>query len=281
MIFRKFLSLVFGLLAIVWWIGPAMAETLPNDTESPVVRQNPFTLTPSPYTAEYIFRKAGVAVAYLTIDLSYDGKYWIYYSQARPYGVGSWFTKDTPEEVSRFRLIDGQLIPLSHRYKQTGSRDAKKSFSVVFINDGQSGSSTAQVRKAAGTKAYDLPTGIMDRQSVFIALMLHLQQKNPQTEYMVFDEDEIKNYRVELLGGETITTSLGQQTTTKVEHTAKNKTTRTWFAEDFSYVPVKVEQYKKGKLDFAMEINALKLPETSPQSTMQPVTQDNKLTSVD
>lgn len=232
-----------------------MTEVLSQS--SPVVNtasQHTFEKQPVPYTAEYIFKKKGVSVAYITIELKQDGRYWIYHTQAKPYGVGAWFTDITAQEISRFYFDNNELVPLSHRYEQTGKRRDDKSFAVIFADAAR----TAQVRKADGEVEYALPDGIYDRQSVLAAMMLHLQQGNPQPAYAVFDEDEIKDYVVDLEGEETLKTVLGQQITLKAGRTAKNKTTLTWFAKQLQFVPVKVEQYKKGNLDFVLEINALK-----------------------
>jgi hypothetical protein len=72
------------------------------------------------------------------------------------------------------------------------------------------------------------------------------QGKKGELNYSIADGGKLKDYKILIIGEETIETELGEFTTTKVVRTRGTRTTTMWCAKKLGYLPVRITQKKEG-----------------------------------
>jgi hypothetical protein len=79
----------------------------------------------------------------------------------------------------------------------------------------------------------------------------------------MISDDEIKRYTYTRLGSERRRTPAGEFATVLYESTrpGSERLSRFWHAPDLGYIPVRVEQRRKGKLETIMELTAVQREE--------------------
>lgn len=101
----------------------------------------------------------------------------------------------------------------------------------------------------------DISEGVQDKITQTLSLRQALKSGSTQLNYLVAEEDKIKNYHFTILGEERLKTKLGVLQTIKVEHISrKGARTTLWLAKQFDYLPVKMTQARQGKIVAGGEI---------------------------
>lgn len=96
----------------------------------------------------------------------------------------------------------------------------------------------------------DIDGELHDRVSLQYALMLDLLNSVYHDEYSLQDAEELKLLSVTNLGNKSIKVPFGTFEAIGLQHQAGNSTrvTSLWLARDLNYLPVMIEQHRKGKL---------------------------------
>ena len=114
-------------------------------------------------------------------------------------------------------------------------------------------------RSKSGKKQLPLASGAVDPFSLFLNISSYLSEKQPQVAVDVVDEDEIENhvYRVDLEAP--VQTALGCLATTRVKRIRENskRTSMAWYANDYNYIPVQLQHFKKKGKGLGMRIISL------------------------
>ena len=89
-----------------------------------------------------------------------------------------------------------------------------------------------------------------DRISIQYELMLDLLNGEPSAQYSLFDVDEIKTINVRNIGAKQVKVPAGKFTAIGIQHQAVNskRITTMWCVKELDYLPVIIEQHRKGKL---------------------------------
>ena len=80
--------------------------------------------------------------------------------------------------------------------------------------------------------------------------MLDLLNGSPDTDYVLFDIDELKQVTVRNIGTKRVKVPAGSYDAVGIQHQAANskRVTTLWCVEELNFLPVIIEQHRKGKL---------------------------------
>ena len=198
--------------------------------------------------------KAGTA----KLSLTRNNDLWTYTLKTSPRGVLKLAGKGKIEEQSTFRIQreDGELLiePQTYRFRQ----DNEKRRQVDATFDWQNRTMTHSYRGIEETETFDEP--VIDRLSATLLMMNLLRHGFESAELQVFDTGRMKSVAFNNIGMETLDTPLGEIETFRVINNKVDddvRRTTTWFAPSLDYIPVKIEQLKRGKL--VARLNLLRL----------------------
>jgi hypothetical protein len=95
-----------------------------------------------------------------------------------------------------------------------------------------------------------LESRVHDRVSIQYELMLDLLSGKAAEQYWLLDGDELKRLNVNNIGTRTVKVPYGEFEAVGIQHSKENSTrvTTLWCAEELDYLPVIIEQHRKGKL---------------------------------
>ncbi len=223
----------------------------------------------TPFSASYIaennFMKGGVAWLVLTPGQSHDGYDLVL--QTKPTGILKWSDKGRIREHAVLPTLD-PFESSSYSYANQGNK--KKNISATFLRS----DNTAMVTYAGKTTSVALEGQATDRLSMMLAVMIKLgvSVDFKKLEIDVLDGLEVRKMTFDNLGTETIATALGELSALRIHRSRENSSreTITWFAalphsespnNSDQMVPVKIEQYKNGKLSMRLKISDFKFIE--------------------
>jgi len=143
-----------------------------------------------------------------------------------------------------FSFEGNEIIPQHHLYQHQEMKRHKNG--TVHFNWQTKQLTNNDCRPA--WKA-DLVDGIQDKLSHSLQLRLDLLQgKREALYYTVAEETKILPYHFTIMGTERLKTNLGILNTLKVKHIdRKQQITINWLAQEYQYLPVKMEHYRDGK----------------------------------
>lgn len=91
-----------------------------------------------------------------------------------------------------------------------------------------------------------------DSVSIQYALMYDLLNGGPDSTYVLFDVDKMRVAEVRNVGTKQVKTKAGQFDVVGIQHQKQgsSRVTTLWCARELGYLPVIIEQHRKGKLNF-------------------------------
>ena len=212
-----------------------------------------------PFSVTYAVGNNLVTAGDATLELARAGDGWRYSLSTEPSGIFRLTGKGRIEETA---LIDtapaGDMLALrpgTYTYRQDD--EARRSVDATF--DWEAGTLDWLRRGELDSVALDRP--ILDRLSVTLAVMSALRRGETEVQVQVFDNGRIKDVVFEDQGAETLETSVGELETRRVLRSnldGSSRTTITWFAPSLDYMPVKIEQLKRGDLVARLTLKSLR-----------------------
>jgi hypothetical protein len=204
----------------------------------------------TPYSAEYKV-KISVLSGRLTTELRplADGYEAVHVIE--PEGLASMLKDGEISEQSRFSAQDDGIKATWYRSEDSLSSDATRA-EVTF--DWSANELSGTVNDEDVRIALD---GIVhDRVAIQYQLMHDLLNGGPDDRYILFDIDEFKTLIVRNIGERSISTPAGDFQAVGIQHQAENssRTTTLWCVEELGYLPVLIEQHRKGKLRMRAEL---------------------------
>lgn len=201
----------------------------------------------APFKATYAFRYRGMSAGggELRLQQLPDGR-WSYESVVRARAL--LLVRINRESTSTFRIVDGKVVPEQF---VSDEHDQKIHFDWA----------AGRVTGTVGRKNVDLPTqpGLLDPQSVQVALMQELLSGRMPARFVLIDEDRIKAYRYSVEGSEVMDSALGQHRVDifSSRRPNSNKATYFWCAPDLGYIPLKVERRNGREVEWSMTLTSL------------------------
>ena len=191
-----------------------------------------------PFSAKYRAYYSGVAINATRELKKMNGNIMMVDFRAKSFLI------DINESASLLWLVDkpSRLTPLDYQYRRTG---IGKKRHTHFQFDWQ----LEQVVNTREKTHIPIPPNspVFDKLTYQLQLQHDLINGKTELDYLVVDGQTLKNYRFRIVGEELLTTELGKLATIKVERVRDNdkRTTSIWFAKDWNYLLVQLEQQEK------------------------------------
>lgn len=198
----------------------------------------------TPYSAEYKV-KLSILSGSLTTNLRRTGDGYEAVHEIVPTGLARIIKNGSIREQSRFATI-GDGVRTS--WYQSADSLSKDSPSAEVEFDWSSNEMSGTVNGESVDVALD---GLVhDRVAIQYELMLDLLNGGPGDRYLLFDIDEFKTLIVTKVGEKRIKTPAGTYEAIGIQHQSENssRVTTLWCAAALGYLPVLIEQHRKGKL---------------------------------
>ncbi|HBR98460.1 MAG TPA: hypothetical protein DD979_13955 [Gammaproteobacteria bacterium] len=242
-----------AIVRTAFWVCLFCVQPIAADTPSPLEIGDTKLITPFhvEYTVGNNLINAGVA----KLTLEAQGDEWVYSLVTKPSGIFKLTGKGRIHEVSVINVTQEQLIPQRYSYRQAGDQK-KRDVDAVFNWQNQE----LTIKRKGKEETEVLTDPILDRLSVTLTVMELVRKGFSSAELQVLDAGKIKTMQFINDGTERVDTKLGTLDTIVVRRVREgsSRETITWFAPDLNYVPVQIEQRKRGKLVARLKINKLK-----------------------
>ncbi len=217
-------------------------------TVTPALAEQPLT----PYAAEYKV-KISVLSGRLTTELRPVAEGYEAIHVIEPQGLAGMLKDGRISEQSRFEAQGDAIRASWYRSEDSLSSDETRA-DVTF--DWSARKMTGSVNDEAISIPFD---GVIhDRVAIQYQLMHDLQNGGPDERYVLFDIDEFKTLIVRNVGERKVSTPAGDFTAVGIQHQAENSSriTTLWCVKDLGYLPVVIEQHRKGKLRMRAELRS-------------------------
>ncbi len=197
-----------------------------------------------PHTAEYGVKISVVSGRLRTTLRETEAGYTAEH-QIKPTGMSRLVARGQIAEASDFAAGPDGLRPLAYRSHDTLSRDELEA-DVRF--DWDSNRATGIVN--GEDFEAELAGFSHDRISIQYQLMQDLLRQEPGEEYRMFEVDKQKVLNIRTLEPKTVEVPAGTFRAIGIQHQAENssRVTTLWCVEELGFLPVVIEQHRKGKL---------------------------------
>jgi hypothetical protein len=198
--------------------------------------------TPQPFTVRYDVQYSGARVAETTFTLrrAPDSDMYELRLVAEPRGLAALIRYGDVVEESHFRLSDErQIRPVDYRFND-GTRKGKRNSSIFF----DWAEATAQSTYKGVDATHALIGSETDRLLLQWQLARDLQHDQLKDAYRLIERNAIKEYTIEVVGDELLSTKVGQMRTVKLrrQRTGSSRATLVWAAVEHNFLPVKMVQ---------------------------------------
>lgn len=247
----KIKSKLVVILALVATVG-LVWQTANSQTADAGLEQNGSGI--APFYVEYDVGNNLINAGVAKLSLKSQGDEWIYSLVTEPSGIFRLTGKGRIREISVINVNKNKLVPRSYSYSQAGD-EKRRNIDAQFNWD----SKELKIQSQGEEETEELTDPILDRLSVTLAVMDQVRKGFSNAEMQVLDAGKIKTMEFVNEGMETLDTQLGKFETIVVRRTREgsSRETLTWFAPALNYVPVQMEQLKRGKLVARLSITKL------------------------
>lgn len=207
------------------------------------------------WQARYNITKYGTTVARLNMSLQTNHDTAQYRLHTEAAGLLAAISNEELTEISELKRIENTSWQLE-KFSQQRAKDQHRNqqFTLQQTDNG------LIARGEAENKTFQLnvPSPAWDRSSAQLALTCDLLAENkprPFYDYTIIDNGNIVTYHFEYRGGEDIRIADKKFDTHKFERISGDRSTLFWLAPSLHFMPVRMEQYKKGSLHLRMTLD--------------------------
>lgn len=197
---------------------------------------------PDKFSAEYTLKSGLFTIGKTRRTLSAQDNHYVFESYTWPAGMLSIFYKGDVTERSVWDYRQKHAIPLLYSYRDTNKK-SKRDVRLTFDWDKMTVTNSINDDPWKMT----IKEGTQDKLLYQISIMLDLAN-NPQIkklQYTVADGGKLKFYDAAIEKKETIKTPAGKFETLRITRDDGKRVTTLWCAPSLSYLPVRIEHYKK------------------------------------
>jgi len=217
-----------------WWLVAACLIAVPAQAATVL----------TPHTAEYKV-KISVVGGRLSTELKATDSGYVATHVIVPTGMSRLVARGKISEMSEFANGEDGVYPIAYQSNDSLSRDKVRA-DIRFDWD---------TNEASGTVNDDDVQLILDelshdRVSIQYELMHDMLNGGPGAQYRLFEVDKLKTINVRSVGTRTVKVPAGTFEAIGIQHQAENssRTTTLWCVEKLGFLPVIIEQHRKGKL---------------------------------
>jgi hypothetical protein len=198
-----------------------------------------------PHTASYKVR-ISIVSGQLDTELRATEDGYVAHHVIRPVGLSRLLTNGTMDVTSEFTATDDGVRPVTYHAVDTIRDDPEERIQFDWR--------AARLTGTVGDReiAVELVGDTYDNVSIQYKLMHDLLNGGPEDTYVIFDADKMRVADVVNAGTRTVTTKAGTFDVVGVRHqkAGSSRVTTLWCAAELGYLPVIIEQHRKGKLNF-------------------------------
>lgn len=208
--------------------------------------------TPTAFTATYKVLQGGSPMGTATVTLRDDGNgQWSYRKSIKGTAGLAAMLGASMEETSRFQWKGGQPEALSYDYElRTGIKNKQRHLRVDW-NTHQ-----VSVDSGKGTETYPAKPGMVERNTLPLALGVALQSGKQQVALPVAVRQEVQTQQFKVTGKEVVKVPAGTFDAERVDRTDAERGFSAWYAPTRFPLPVKLSQHDGG--DLVMELVSYK-----------------------
>lgn len=199
----------------------------------------------TPHTAVYKV-KIKVVSGRLNTELRTTADGYVAHHVIKPTGMARLISRGKMDVRSEFMDGAGGVLPVEYASVDTIRDDP--SIDLTFDWD------NSQAKGTVDGNPVTLPLAGITHDSVSIqyALMHDLLNGGVGEHYSLFDIDKTKLLNASTIGSKQVATKAGKFTAIGVQHQKEgsSRITTLWCVEELGYLPVIIEQHRKGKLNF-------------------------------
>ena len=176
-------------------------------------------------------------------------------------GMSRILTRGSIREKSWFSERDGSILPNQYRSADTISSDKD----VVDLDFDWYAREVTGLINGEDFRA-PLDEEVHDRVSLQYGLMFELLNGGEREKYLLQDADELKPLTISNIGTKAVKVPFGRFNAIGIQHQREgsSRVTTLWCVEELGYLPVVIEQHRKGKLRLRAELT--KYNPTVPQT---------------
>lgn len=204
--------------------------------------------TPSGFTATYNVSQNGepMGVATVTLRAAGNGE-WIYRKDVKGTGGLAAMLGASVNEASRFRWKGDVPEAISYDYQlQTGIKNKQRHLTV------DEATHQVTVDEGKGPQTYPASPGMVERNTLPLALGLALHDGKQQIALPIAVRQEVQTQNFKVTGKEAIKVPAGSFNAERVDRTDADRGFSAWYAPDRYLLPVKLAQHDGG--DMVMEL---------------------------
>ena len=216
---------------------------------------------PNEFTANYALEIFGTVMARAEYKLVHSNNGLYMTQSTRPAGLVALLRKDKIDVRSDMIISDGQILLVKYDYKHSGDDEDRD---VSFQIDWRSDTDRRLVGKVVGTYEgrkvdIDIDAPVWDPLSIQVPIMLDTEKNLPPHEHGLFMKGEFKHYLFENHGREKIVSNGEEFDAIKVagRETKRDRAMYVWLAPTLNNLPVKIEQWKEGKLKSTVRLESV------------------------
>jgi hypothetical protein len=203
---------------------------------------------PGGFTATYNVLQGGEPMGVATVSLRAAGHgEWTYSKNVKGTAGLAAMLGASVQETSQFRWKGDVPEAISYDYRlQTGIKNKQRHLRVDWKN-GQ-----VTVEEGKGAQTYAASPGMVERNSLPLALGLALRDGMKQVALPVAVRQEVQTQNFKVTGREAVTVPAGSFQAQRVDRTDADRGFSAWYAPDRYPLPVKLSQHDGG--DMEMEL---------------------------
>ncbi len=198
----------------------------------------------TPHTAEYKI-EISIVNGKLTTQFETTETGYMADSVIRATGLSRLIARGSIREQSWFSESDGKIQPRQYRSTDGLSSD-HDSIAMDFNWDLREVTGLIDGEEFQATLEGD----VHDRVSLQYGLMYDLLNGGEHAEYFLQDAEELKTLSMSNIGSKAVKVPFGRFTAVGIQHqrVGSSRVTTMWCVEELGYLPVIIEQHRKGKL---------------------------------
>lgn len=203
----------------------------------------------TPHTAEYKVKISGIS-GKLNTELLRTRSGYTAHHVVRPTGLVKIFAHGKMDVTSEFDSTATGVTPVRFREIDTIRDDPEVNIQFDWATNEAFGTvGDEEVRLQLDGIAYD-------NVSIQYELMHDLLSGNFSDKYTLFDVDKMRLANVSNVGEKKIKTKAGSFMAVGIQHQKEgsSRTTTLWCAKELDYLPVVIEQHRKGKRNFQAKL---------------------------
>lgn len=216
---------------------------------------------PDEFTANYALEMFGTVMARAEYKLVHSNNGLYMTQSTRPAGLVALLRDDKIDVRSDMIISDGQILLVKYAYKHTGDdKDRDVSFQIDWRSDAEHGLVGKVVGIHQGKQVnFDVDMPVWDPLSIQVPIMLDTKKHLPPHEHGLFMKGEFKHYLFENHGSEKIVSNGEEFDTVKVagRETERDRAMYVWLVPALNNLPVKIEQWKEGKLKSTVRLESV------------------------